>query len=118
MKRLLALAAGAALAAIAVPAAASQNWFARCTVRLGGERYDGPCGFLPEDYRGSYSAGPERQRFFFRDVTAVSVTVRRGGLAVVHGYTLDADRRPWGLAVRSRVDRACWVGPGFSVCGY
>ena len=119
MKLALALAAAASAAAFALPAAATQERSARCVVRSGAQVYRGPCKFLPEDGKGSFSLGPEnRSRRFFGGVTSLSVTILSPGVADVRGGTADGINSRWGEARRSPRDRACWVGAGFSVCAY
>jgi hypothetical protein len=119
MRTTLALAAVAAAATIAaLPAAATQNRVARCTVRSGGEHYDGLCRFLPEDGGGSFSAAPASGEPFFGNVEEVSLIVVRRGLAAVRGLTAQGLRSRWCIARRSGRDLACWEGTDFSVCAY
>ena len=120
MKTVLALAAGAALAALSLPAAAeAQNGRgARCVIASNGlPTYRGPCLFYPEG-GGSFAVAPPRGRRFPGGVTGISVSIEERGVAQVHGLTPRGPASRWGTAVRSQRDRACWVGPDFSVCAY
>jgi hypothetical protein len=118
MKRALALAAGTSLAAIAVPASASQNLVAGCSVRFGSGRYDGLCIFLQESPGNVFSAWAERQRSFFGSTGAIAVRMPGYWLAEVRGMRTDGTEQRWGTAVRSPLERSCWVGIDFSVCVY
>jgi hypothetical protein len=118
MKRML-IAAAAAAAAFVLPAVATAQAprRAQCVISAGGETYRGPCRFLAER-GGSFSVSPVGRRFLVEGVTDVSVSVLRPGVADVRGLTADGINSRWGGAVRSRRDRACWLGEDFSVCAY
>ncbi len=115
----IALIAAAALGAIALSATAdAQPRQARCVVTAeGGARYAGPCRFQSER-GGSFTVSPARGRSFPDGVTSISVAMMGQGEADVRGLTRDGVNSRWGTATRSRRDRACWVGSGFSVCAY
>jgi hypothetical protein len=118
MKLALVLAAGTAVAAAALPAAAQTSRAARCViVSNGSPTYRGPCRFMAER-GGTFHVSPPRGREFPGGQTGISVEIVEPGVAEVYGLTPRGPASRWGTAVRSRRDRACWDGPDFSVCAY
>jgi hypothetical protein len=116
----IALLAAAAIGFIALPAGAAEarERRARCVVASAGQpSFRGPCLFLAGQ-GGSFSIRPVGRRLMMGDVTDVSVQLLRPGIADVRGLTAQGINSRWGEARRSRRDRACWIGSGFSICVY
>jgi hypothetical protein len=99
---------------------ASSMLFAKsalCTVESNGRTmFHGYCDFLPER-GGSFSLSAfNRNRPLYNGISLVSVYIVQRGVAEVSGLTSDGFNSRWGRAVRSRSDRACWVGSDFRIC--
>ncbi|HET8540172.1 MAG TPA: hypothetical protein VFL83_09910 [Anaeromyxobacter sp.] len=94
-----------------------------CTIRSPGEDgktqvdLDGPCRFLPEGKRGSFSLSAlDGQQPLFEGILVLSVTVVAPGKAEVRGVTAEGINSRWGEARRSKADPACWTGSDFEIC--
>ena len=115
----LALCAALAAAAAFAAAADAQPRRARCVITGEQNRvlFSGPCLFSAGP-GGSFHLRPVRGRALVGETTDLTVTVLRPGVADVRGLTVRGINSRWGEARRSRRDRACWAGEGFSVCAY
>jgi hypothetical protein len=90
---------------------------AQCVVKSSGSSdFRGPCRFHLGE-KGSFTIEPVRKRSF-GDASSISVYLVGRGEAEVRGITRDGINSRWGMATRSRRDRACWQGSDFSVCVY
>lgn len=99
--------------AVAAPARAK---VARCDINAEVTSYQGPCQYNVAR-GGTFTLTPARGGAF-GEIKAITVYVKRAGVAEVRGLTVDGESLPWGRAVRSTRNRACWVGQNFSVCAY
>jgi len=100
-----------------IAAEAPRGKQARCKISTGGETYEGPCRFLPEQ-GGSFYVDMDDIAGIRDSVMTISVTIIEQGVAEVRGMTVDGINSRWGTAQRSEIDRACWTGPDFEVCAY
>jgi len=102
---------------LAAPQVAAKSKLASCRiVSEGAVKFSGRCRFTAER-GGSFHIGPARGRGrLYGSILSVSVTIVSRGVAEVRGLTSGGINSRWGRAVRSKRDRACWVGRGFSVC--
>lgn len=98
---------------IATPAHARM---ARCDITAEVTSYQGPCQYKVTR-GGTFTLTPARGGSF-GEIRAVTVIIARPGMAEVRGLTVDGESLPWGRAIRSSRNRACWVGKHFSVCAY
>ena len=116
---ILAAAAVALTAAFTIPAApaAAKPRPARCVIdAAGAPRWSGPCQFEAGP-GGSFTITPTRGRFQ-NQVSSISLAVHHAGMGEVRGLTAAGINSRWGEARRSPRDRACWIGPDFSLCVY
>jgi hypothetical protein len=81
----------------------------RCLFKPGG-RGEGAGSFSLQNISGNGA--------LFGDILVVTVSVTSPGVAQVFGLTRAGNNSRWGRAVRSRKNRACWVGTDFSVCAW
>lgn len=109
---LVAIALAAGSLAIVSPAQART---ATCKITSADGKYNGPCAFTPSG-KGSFSVAAPKQRRLVGQTTIISVDMAGGGEAEVRGLTTDGINSRWGIATRSKTNRACWVGSDFSVC--
>lgn len=102
---------------LAVPQAAARSKPASCRIESNGKvEFRGRCIFTP-DRGGSFSLGPARGSGpLYGSILAVNVTIVGRGVAEVRGLTTGGINSRWGRAVRSKRNRACWVGSDFRVC--
>jgi len=113
--------AGALLVAAAIvlagPQAAARSKIASCRIVSGGKvAFSGRCRFTAER-DGSFFLEPARGRGrLFGAILSVSVTIVGRGVAEVRGLTSAGVSSHWGRVVRSKRDRACWVGTDIRVC--
>lgn len=109
------LAAMAGVLAAALAAAASK--MASCQIASeGAVKFNGRCRFTSER-GGSFSLSPARGGgALYGSILSVSVTIVSPGVAEVRGLTRAGINSRWGRAVRSKRNRACWVGSDFRVC--
>ena len=117
MKTTLASVAVAAFALTTAPATAkpAPAKTAQCRITSADGRYAGPCAFTPTG-KGSFSVAAPARRRLVGGTTTINVYVVGPGRAEVSGLTTDGINSRWGAAVRSKTDRACWVGEDFSIC--
>jgi hypothetical protein len=112
----LVLLMAAAIVLASSPAAARSKPASCEIVSEGRVQFRGRCLFTLER-GGSFSLGPLRRRGqLYGSILSVSVAVVGRGVAEVRGLTTGGINSRWGRAVRSKRDRACWVGRGFRVC--
>jgi hypothetical protein len=102
---------------LAAPQAAARSKPASCRIESNGKvAFRGRCLFTAER-GGSFSLGPARGSGpLYGSILAVNVTIVGRGVAEVRGLTRGGINSRWGRAVRSKRNRACWVGSDFRVC--
>ena len=90
---------------------------AQCVVKSNETpEFRGPCRFHLGE-KGSFTIEPKSKRSF-GGASSISVYLIGKSEAEVRGITRDGVNSRWGMATRSRRDRACWQGSDFSVCVY
>jgi len=111
----LSMASGLAMALLlsAQPASAK---VARCVIQARVGQHSGPCNYTARG--GSFTVEPVRQRYLVGTFMSINVDVNRSGNGYVRALSGRGYTARWGRAVRSKRDRACWVGQEFSVCTY
>lgn len=87
---------------------------AKCEVYTADETYKGKCVFESEK-GGSFSIRKPKGQIL-ENITSINVYVVEKGVAEVRGLTVDGINSRWGEAVRSKSDKACWVGEDFEIC--
>jgi hypothetical protein len=102
---------------LAAPQVAARSKLASCRiVSNGAVKFSGRCRFTAER-GGSFTLSRARGGGrLYGSILSVSVTIVGRGVAEVRGLTSGGINSRWGRAVRSKRDRACWVGRGFRVC--
>lgn len=107
----------AATILLAAPPATARAKMASCRiVSQGAVQFSGRCRFIAER-GGSFTLRRARGRGpLYGSILSVTVAIIGRGVAEVRGLTRDGINSRWGRAVRSRRNRACWVGRGFRVC--
>lgn len=106
---------GAALGLLPISRAAAKT--ADCVVQSGGRVVlSGSCRFESEGKDGSFGLASGSGKPLFGEVTNLSVTVTKPGVAQVYGLTTSGVNSRWGEARRSKSDGACWVGDDFQIC--
>ena len=109
---------GATSMTVGLESAEARQRASRCVVETQETgAYRGPCLF-EAGRGGSFTVEPPAGRRLIADVVSVRLDVTGTGVADVRGLTTSVVNSRWGRAVRSRRDRACWVGSAFRVCAY
>ena len=111
------LAFASILIAAGFAAAPAQAKIARCVIDSEGTSYNGPCQYNVAR-GGTFTLTPVRHRTFAGGALSITVYMVRPGVADVRGLADAGINSRWGRAVRSRRDRACWVGEDFTICAY
>lgn len=97
---------------------------ARCKISSdeGGLLLDAPCAFSA-DRTGSFTLDPVRGKYLIpprqrgdQGILSLTLDVISVGVGEVRGLTSEGINSRWGQAIRSKSDRACWVGSDFRVC--
>ena len=99
---------------VAQPASAK---VARCAIKARVGQLNGPCTVTARR-GGSFTIEPVRQRYLVGKFMSINVNVDRRGIGTVRAVSGRGYTARWGRAVRSKRDRACWIGQDFSVCAY
>lgn len=87
---------------------------ATCEIYVEGETYKGKCIFTSEK-GGSFSIRKPKGQIL-DGITDINVYVIEKGVAEVRGLTTSGINSRWGEALRSKSDKACWVGEDFEIC--
>lgn len=78
--------------------------------------FKGKCLFLLE-HGGTFSLSAlDKNKPLFDDILVVSVSILKKDTAEVRGLTSSGINSRWGEAVRSKKNKACWMGSDFKIC--
>ena len=109
----------AILLLIGLTATTVQAKIATCEISSGGDvLYKGKCNFQFIKNNGSFSIRHPTRHTIVDEVTDISVYITGKSMAQVRGLTVYGNNSMWGDAVRSKKQKACWVGSDFKICAW
>ncbi|BAQ66426.1 hypothetical protein [Geminocystis sp. NIES-3709] len=91
---------------------------AKCVIKDGANQvvFRDKCIF--EQFGGNGSFMIKAKSGLIYDRVSISVAIIKPGVAEVRGLTTEGINSRWGEAIRSKSDKACWVGDDFTICAY
>lgn len=95
----------------------AQSKTATCQIDDGGSTvFKGKCIFTPQGNGSFYLSGKNLSETI--GVDGLMVEVEQTNVAIVQATLLRGGATTWGQAVRSKHQKACWVGQDFKVCAW